>query len=1268
MLNIFAYCSGLTSVTIPNGVTTIGSYAFRNCSGLTSITLSNSVTNIGSMVFKQCSNISSITSHIVNPPTLNSDVFDRSIYNNAILSVPGQSLDLYETTMGWKNFKNIVPFYDIGTSFTLNVIDDQNRDVTNEVNIVWYNVDGEELGTGNTLNGVNEDADIYYSVLLDEGLGRIYRELKMQKIDTSESNITCQLEKIGRVLLEGRISAADIDKVTIMVSVKQMLNGKYEQSYQTQTNEQGVFKVNVYDDETDITFCGDGYFDATLHRDGFSGNGLIGSIPMNLITGFTIVANIDLQKAVGTVEAEEVTAWNDGLNNIEFSLTNITKNKLISDFTVQNGNVIIKSGVDIGEEVCLVAKSKQEVFADATTTFTIIEGANAFHLQLIEFGGVDAVCNLSNNGGTTGYLYDSSGALVNMCSYIGDTLSLRHLPSGVYTLVSMGRSLLLGSMTNLADMASVGLTEGEDYVATRVEIIDGELTSVSVNEVPHLDETKFYYTTNNTYFSANHSSIKIGNYLILSAHIDFKPEYADKVNGVTLTIDMPDGCQMVEKSALVNSQPVAHTVIGKRISFVLNKEQYQSQLRFCIIPTLNKNHTITAIASFDMDGQVQQPIGTAQFEVKGMSLSVPQLTANTNITISGTAMEHSEVSIYDNDVLIGKTTSKADGTWTTNVELFKPRSYSFHDIYSKIIANNGLELTSEIKQVVYDNYYLVPEKVTMNYYNGWYKRNQIVEFNLLEGITTPSSYPFYNGADFTFLADFTRNDTTQIKDVYIKVLNSDGTIRTLPAIYDEKQNHWVATSNYSSANRLPQNVSVEYLFIRTPSDEGREESILDQATQLAALNNNIYNFFEENTQMTLIEDEEDHAVIKCSFIGMDTPLEFNIELLYYQDVERMMKEYQFFYSWDEDGDLGYYVDFSNNSIIVTAVELNEQVAFRMTLYTPDTVSSNTRIMQGSSLASWLTKLKRLARIDYKKWMKQGSIFNHLGEIISLPGYLSTKSDYDEMYNLLIWYLETFDKAEQNTMSKLLAKCPDGSYRLTWEQRDYFFDKLHFLTGQEEFLLNQGYYYLEKYQDILRVNCFAFAYTSLLSMAFNQAKVGGKLLKGLGGTNIVKGITASNAAKGIKKFSKLFIKQNNNPSKLRKNLKCSLQSIATKYASDVINPIKDLTDFKAVRDEMMSIIPKDAEFILKQYSYINRDIVYRYSKCKKKDPDYPSGEEDEPTDDKSDFKGNGSTPILDPSGYVYEAVLSNRLEGVTTTCYQKVQTEGVGGDMSEEAVI
>ena len=69
----FYYCTGLTSVTIPNSVTSIGGSAFLGCTGLTSVTIGNSVTSIGGSAFSGCTGLTSVT--IPNSVT--------SIYNSA---------------------------------------------------------------------------------------------------------------------------------------------------------------------------------------------------------------------------------------------------------------------------------------------------------------------------------------------------------------------------------------------------------------------------------------------------------------------------------------------------------------------------------------------------------------------------------------------------------------------------------------------------------------------------------------------------------------------------------------------------------------------------------------------------------------------------------------------------------------------------------------------------------------------------------------------------------------------------------------------------------------------------------------------------------------------------------------------------------------------------------------------------------------------------------------------------------------------------------
>ena len=107
----------VTSITIPSGVTSIGSHAFKNCTSLTSITIPSSVTSIGDGAFSGCTSLTSIT--------IPSSV--TSIGNNAFNGCDILLLDNYKSREGypWGATNIIIHNEDVTTTIDENSTDRQ---------------------------------------------------------------------------------------------------------------------------------------------------------------------------------------------------------------------------------------------------------------------------------------------------------------------------------------------------------------------------------------------------------------------------------------------------------------------------------------------------------------------------------------------------------------------------------------------------------------------------------------------------------------------------------------------------------------------------------------------------------------------------------------------------------------------------------------------------------------------------------------------------------------------------------------------------------------------------------------------------------------------------------------------------------------------------------------------------------------------------------------------------------------------------------------
>ena len=114
----------------------IGSYAFRDCSGLTSLTLPAGITEIGDCAFLGCSGLTSIYVYAEKVPKIGSNVFVGIDAKKCTVYVPmGTYSDYWISEFGY--FENIVEFEATGI--------DKTTTSTDVEEVARYSVNGQRL-------------------------------------------------------------------------------------------------------------------------------------------------------------------------------------------------------------------------------------------------------------------------------------------------------------------------------------------------------------------------------------------------------------------------------------------------------------------------------------------------------------------------------------------------------------------------------------------------------------------------------------------------------------------------------------------------------------------------------------------------------------------------------------------------------------------------------------------------------------------------------------------------------------------------------------------------------------------------------------------------------------------------------------------------------------------------------------------------------------------------------------------------------------------
>ncbi len=212
-------CTSLTSITIPDSVTSIESYAFENCTSLTDITIPDSVTSIEEYSFNNCTGLTGITipESVTN---IGESAFSGCISLKSI-AIPGNVTDIKSYT--FKDCSSlpsiIIPenVTDIGELSFFNCSD--LTDITIE------NPDCEIYDSGNTIcNGLDEQGEIYFNGTIygyENSTAQAYAEkygYKFEIISPAAEEI-----KPGDADGDGKVNILDVISVNKAVLGKESL-------------------------------------------------------------------------------------------------------------------------------------------------------------------------------------------------------------------------------------------------------------------------------------------------------------------------------------------------------------------------------------------------------------------------------------------------------------------------------------------------------------------------------------------------------------------------------------------------------------------------------------------------------------------------------------------------------------------------------------------------------------------------------------------------------------------------------------------------------------------------------------------------------------------------------------------------------------------------------------------------------------------------------------------------------------------------------------
>ena len=1142
----------------------------------------------------------------------------------------------------------------------ISVKDLDGNDLTEKAQVKWTMADGTVIGQHPTLSNVLEGTSLVCKVLLGEELAISYSTpapLAVTVQPGNENKLTCQLQPLSRVTLTGKVvnGVTKLPLAGASVVLRQMVGGLYNRSSSTTTDEEGRYSLPAYSENGTLSFSSVNCFTQSIAVDAPTESETIETVALQPLSGAVIDYVLTYTPTVAAGETPEKQE-NYSDNNVCFEIYNLTKRQSVTQFVRQNNQLIITDGAGIGDELRVTMTSLTNNYSPVTTQCVIDDTNYALlTLDIIQRGCMVATPAEGSMAGM-GLLYDSSGQLLRQGVYNYQNLTLNNLPEGDYTLVSIGATTFK-SVLRLSSLAETGLTQGTDYLTNTLSIHDGQQTNVNVGVVHLLENGGDYTVSSGTYFMGNQSSMLIGDYETLKARIQFKPEYASRVSNVQLVVDLPDGVSIVPGSL------DGYQLDGQRITINSEGENYK---RFCVTTANVGSYRPSAFVRFTLDGEeFLHPIGTAFFETKRLTFGATGYTQSGSVNIWGNlpkALRGCDLQIFDNGVMVWQGLVPETGKMEMETPLYKPLNNSWHGLTVKVFSPELGELETNSRMVQCYNQVPILEEIVMDVPQSsmfLLATTGTVSFYKRTGKASSRSYTYFPTMPvFTFRAYFSDNDPEKVQNLWFNIFLNNGKVRRVKGTYDAGQNCWVCNSKFTST-ALPVNVTASYNLVI--DDQKDYDTFIDEQGSLSnqtALH--VKELMTNHMTPTLLEDEESH----CSFVmanenGQKMLCETAVED--YEAIEaEMFRNDRIQFVQIDDGVVAFTVSESDEGIQMLCADSKERFATRIKLSNYNATAASSR----------------------KRSFKNPNVFDFGDGVLGLLG-LDVYFDAEEFISQLLhkrqWNMRDQARYFNRALNELDQNClvsDDGVPRaaFTLEQKAMILNQLkEILSFIKQYEVKSENYIAEFRSAVLHKGVYDIG---ILALGVATGMYGDAL-------------AAQYAGKNVQGITKIVVKLND----LANSKAGDLIASGVQFDVDAMMQMGIINidamfgcDIRGVHKEAVAYMDEMHNFIMGQLNAVlqTEDACWT-ANCRpqkpNEDPEDPENSEDpedsdhpeepepdpDPEPDEPEPVEPEPTPSIDPQGYVYEGVPSNRLAGATATVYFKELAEDQNGNPVEDVI-